>query len=132
MNKQEISRELKEVIPALCLFAYNNRLLPNVSSTVTGEFFTLLRRHSKHNLFKPSGAGINTKNLDVIVVDGIIEHIEINQAQYGSDYSNTKINLYNEVLTTLAFNFKQLAFESTINSITNKVSNYKLNFSNHG
>ncbi len=131
MNKQAIKIELRVVIPALCLFAYKNRLSFNVSEITKGEFYTLLRRHAKHNLFKPSGAGINMKNIECLVIDGVIESLELNRSQYGGNYSNAKIDLYNECIDELNFDFKQLCFEAQMKSIVSTVNNHNLKFSKH-
>lgn len=126
MNISSATEELSIVIPLLCKFVYTNRLADNINKLAEGEFYTLLRRHSKHSLFNPHRS-ISCKNIQINVYNGVIQHIEFMSA-YGSSYAKDKMKMYNDCLYNLNPNYPELAFKSSISSVVDNIEKYNLNF----
>lgn len=124
-NKNLIKTDLNIIIPFLCKFAYANRNKFNVNVLTKGELFTLIRRHSK-NCIGDNNFNINNI-LNIPVIEGVIQTIEFTNQRYGANYSESIFKIVNECLDELNFDFKHLAFESSLKTITGKIENYKLN-----
>ncbi|MBV1928766.1 MAG: hypothetical protein KUG81_04565 [Gammaproteobacteria bacterium] len=125
LDKKIVTSAFKnEILPSLAKFVANN-IHSTHNSAFRGEFYTLIRRHLNF-LTNPSSFNIMLNNIEEIGVtnEGVITAIGFNNQGYSSNRASKReaVEILNNVLKDIDYNFNDYKLKSTLNSIVDKIN----------